>query len=285
VLECVVNVSEGRRPEVLADLAEAAAPCLLDIHRDADHHRSVFTLAGPAPALHAAVSRLAAETVACLDMRGHHGAHPRIGALDVVPWVALDGWPVTDGPLTVALEARDSFARWAGDTLGLPCFLYGPERTLPDVRRTAWVSAWPDTGPMRPHPRAGAAAVGARPLLVAYNIWLADPDLVTARIIAAELRGPSLRALGLQVGRDVQVSCNLIQPAVVGPEAVFDAVASRAVPARAELVGLLPAALLDPIPTHRWPELDLDPSRTIEARLEEAGLHPRNLGHQRHQAD
>jgi glutamate formiminotransferase len=280
VLECVVNVSEGRRPEVLAALAEAAAPCLLDVHRDPDHHRSVFTLAGPAPALHAAVARLAAETVARADLRGHDGAHPRIGALDVVPWVALDGWPVADGPLTVALEARDSFARWAGDTLALPCFLYGPERTLPEVRRTAWVSALPDTGPMRPHPTAGAAAVGARPVLVAYNVWLADPDIVKARIIAAGLRGPSVRALGLQVGRDVQVSCNLIRPAVVGPEAVFDAVARGAVPARAELVGLIPAALLGPIPSHRWAELDLDPTRTIEARLEEAGFGRRDQQHQ-----
>jgi hypothetical protein len=77
----------------------------------------------------------------------------------------------------------------------------------------------------------------------------------------------------------VQVSCNLIQPAVVGPEAVFDAVAKRAKPARAELVGLLPAAILGPIPTHRWAELDVDPSRTIEARLEESGLRTRNPGH------
>jgi glutamate formiminotransferase / 5-formyltetrahydrofolate cyclo-ligase len=278
VLECVVNVSEGRRPEVLARMADAAAPCLLDVHRDADHHRSVFTLAGPAPELHGAVARLAAETVAGVDLRDHAGVHPRIGALDVVPWVALDGWPVADGPLAVALEARDDFARWAGDTLGLPCFLYGAERSLPEVRRTAWVSAWPDTGPKQPHPTAGAAAVGARPLMIAYNVWLAHPDLDWARRIAAELRGPSVRALGLQVGRDVQVSCNLIQPGVVGPEAVFDAVASRALPARAELVGLLPAALLEPIPTHRWAELDLDRSRTIEARLEEAGWQPQERG-------
>jgi len=272
VLECVVNVSEGRRPDVLAALAAAAAPCLLDVHRDADHHRSVFTMAGPAPTLRGAVERLASETVALVDLRGHEGAHPRIGALDVVPWVALEGRPVGDGPLAVALRARDSFARWVGATLGVPCFLYGPERALPQLRRSAWVSAWPDTGPMRPHPTAGAAAVGARPVLVAYNVWLADADLVKARAIAAGLRGPSVRALGLQVGHGVQVSCNLIRPAVVGPEAVFDAVARQAAPARAELVGLLPATVLAPIPAHRWAELDLDRSRTIEARLEEADL-------------
>jgi glutamate formiminotransferase / 5-formyltetrahydrofolate cyclo-ligase len=275
VLECVINVSEGRRPEVLAHLADAAALCLLDVHRDADHHRSVFTLAGPAPELHAAVARLATEVVTRIDLRHHEGVHPRIGALDVVPWIALDDWPVRDGSMAVALGARDHFARWAGDTLDLPCFVYGPERSLPELRRTAWVSAWPDTGPRQAHPTAGAVAVGARPLMIAYNVWLADPDLDQGRRIAAELRGPSVRALGLRVGRDVQVSFNLIRPFEVGPAVVFDAVASRAAPTRAELVGLLPSAVLEPIPTRRWAELDLDPSRTIEARLEEAGLHTR----------
>jgi len=109
-------------------------------------------------------------------------------------------------------------------------------------------------------------------VLVAYNVWLADAHLVKARAIAAGLRGPSVRALGLQVGQGVQVSFNLIRPRVVGPEAVFDAVARQAAPARAELVGLLPAAVLAPIPAHRWAELGLDRSRTIEARLEEADL-------------
>jgi glutamate formiminotransferase / 5-formyltetrahydrofolate cyclo-ligase len=271
VLECVVNISEGQRSDVLTALADVAAPCLLDVHRDPDHHRSVFTMAGPDGALEAAVRRLAVETVARVDLRDHEGAHPRTGALDVVPWVSLQGRPLADGPLSRAIEGRDRFARWAGEAIGLPCFLYGPERTLPEVRRTAWASARPDTGPDQPHPTAGAAAVGARPLMVAYNIWLAEPDLDTARIIAAQLRGPAVRALGLQVGSHVQVSCNLIQPAVVGPEAVFDAVASRASPARAELVGLIPAAVLDSIRPGRWAELDLDRSRTIDARLEAAG--------------
>jgi glutamate formiminotransferase / 5-formyltetrahydrofolate cyclo-ligase len=279
VLECVVNISEGKRSEVLTALADAAAPCLLDVHRDPDHHRSVFTLAGPDGDVEAAVGRVAVETVALVDLRDHFGAHPRIGALDVVPWVALEGWPLADAPIDRALAARDRFARWAAETLGLPCFVYGPERTLPQVRRTAWVSARPDAGPDRPHPTAGAAAVGARPLMVAYNIWLAEPDLEMARAIAARLRGPSVRALGLRVGRDVQVSCNLIEPASVGPEAVFDAVASRAAPARAELVGLVPAALLDSIRPGRWAELDLDRSRTIEARLEAAGYDPHDRDH------
>lgn len=272
VLECVVNVSEGRRAEILSALTDAAGPSLLDVHRDPDHHRSVLTLAGPEEVVDAGVRALAAETTARIDLGGHDGAHPRFGVLDVVPWVPLRGGPLTDGPLWPAIRARDRFARWAGNALELPCFLYGPERSLPDVRRTAWISLTPDTGPARPHPTAGSAAVGARPLLVAYNVWLVRPDLERARAIAAEIRGPAVRALGLKVGDMVQVSCNLIAPTAVGPAAIFDAVASRAEPARAELVGLLPSAVLGAIPRARWVELDVDPTRTIEARLEEAGL-------------
>ena len=103
-------------------------------------------------------------------------------------------------------------------------------------------------------------------MLVAYNVWLAEPDVALAKQIAREVRGPAVRALGLDVGGQAQVSCNLIDPDRVGPAALFDAVASRAAVARAELVGLVPARVLAAIPPERWPPLDLDPSRTIEAR-------------------
>jgi len=172
------------------------------------------------------------------------------------------------------VAARDRFAAWAARELGLPCFLYGGDsgRTLVDVRRGAWNTLRPDVGPDRPHPTAGAVACGARPVLVAYNIWLAGADVATARRIAADLRAPDLRTLGLAVGRHAQVSCNLIAPWRVGPDAVYDAVASRAPVARAELVGLVPASVLARIPRERWAELDLDEERTIEARLQQAGL-------------
>ena len=232
----------------------------------------MFTLAGPGSALIEVATAFATAVVRRIDLRHHQGAHPRFGALDVVPWVALSDWPLQPAPIDLAVERRDEFARWAGTALDLPCFLYGPERSLPEVRRTAWSSSWPDQGPRTPHPTAGAAAVGARPPLVAYNLWLAAADLARARAIAAGLRGPSVRALGLAAGDRVQVSCNLIDPQRVGPAAVFDAVASQAAIDRAELVGLLPAAVLDATPSHRWSELDLARSRTIEARLEEAGL-------------
>jgi glutamate formiminotransferase len=271
-LECVVNVSEGRNQQVVDGLAQAAGPGLLDVHVDGDHHRSVFTLAGSHDVLAAAVRSLASKAVTMIDLSAHAGAHPRFGVVDVVPWVSLVGWPIADGPLEDAIRARDDFARWAAAELDLPCFTYGPSRSLPAVRQEAWTSLAPDFGPRQPHPTAGSCAVGARPLLVAYNLWLAGSDLDAARQAAASMRGPHLRALGLRVGAQLQVSCNLTAPWLVGPGAAYDAVASRLDVERAELVGLLPLAVLEAEPRHRWDELGIDPSKTIEARLELAGL-------------
>lgn len=265
MLECVVNISEGRDLDVVRAIAAAAGPDLLDVHTDADHNRSVLTLVGEdAPR---AVARRAVEL---LDLRTHTGAHPRIGVLDVVPFVALDGTPAE-----AALQARDEFAVWAADELRLPCFLYGPERSLPEVRRGAFTTLSPDVGPTEPHPSAGAAAVGRRPLLVAYNLWLeagpdgVEADLVIAREVARDLRGPAVRALGLRVGDRVQVSMNLVDPATVGPADVWDGVSVHAAVERAELVGLAPAAVLAATPEERWAQLDLAPEHTIEARLAE----------------
>jgi len=276
IVECVVNVSEGRDDRMLAELASECGPFLLDLHKDADHHRSVFTIAGGAEEVQLSVRALASAVVERVDVSLHGGAHPRIGALDVVPFVSLvagaEESDLIDGPDAPAIESRDRFAKWAGATLGLPCFLYGPERTLPVLRRTAWKGLLPDFGPVAPHPSAGAVAVGARRVLVAYNLWLAVPDADAGRRVAAALRGPHVRTLALQLGDSVQVSCNLIDPWIAGPGAVFDAVASQVAVGRAELVGLLPRGVLLGEPRHRWKELDLDPSRTIEARLEWAGL-------------
>lgn len=268
VLECVVNVSEGQDLDTLAAIAAAAGSPLLDVHRDAYHHRSVFTLGGEDAVVEASAREVATAVVRLVDITAHTGAHPRIGALDVVPFVALEGMPVEDGPLQRSLEARDRFIDWAGDELALPCFRYGPEQSLPEVRRGAWRDLQPDRGPDHPHPSAGAAAVGARRVLVAYNLWLAESDVAAARRIASEIRGPDLRSLGLALGPDVQVSCNLIAPWALGPADAYDAVAAHAAITRAELVGLVPRALLDATSPARWKQLDLDPSRTIEARLE-----------------
>jgi glutamate formiminotransferase len=257
MLECVVNISEGQDEAILAELAAAAGPDLLDRHADPHHHRSVFTLVGEQ-----APRALAGGAVERLDLRRHTGAHPRLGVVDVVPFVPLGTAAMSD-----AVTARDAFARWAADALGLPCFLYGPERPLPEVRRRAFIDLWPDVGPPVPHPTAGACCVGARPPLVAYNVWLAEPDLAAARRVAAAVRAPAIRALGLAVGRRVQVSMNLVDPLAVGPAEAFDAVAALVPVAGAELVGLLPAAVLERVPAERWTSLDLGPDRTIEGRL------------------
>jgi glutamate formiminotransferase len=262
VLECVVNISEGRDAELLAALDAAVAGALLDRHTDPHHHRSVFTLVGVE-----APRALAERAVATLDLRRHDGVHPRIGVVDVVPFVALDGSTPAD-----ALAERDDYARWSADSLGVPCFLYGPERTLPEVRRGAFTTLAPDTGSVTPHLTAGASAVGQRDLLIAYNVWLAEPDPDLARRVAREIRAPNLRTLGLMVGDRAQVSMNLVAPDEVGPEAAFDAVATRAEVAGAELVGLVPRRVLDRVARHRWAELDLADDRTIEARLEALGL-------------
>jgi glutamate formiminotransferase len=263
VLECVINISEGRDLERVARIGGAAGGQLLDVHSDPHHHRSVLTLVGEE-----AARAVATAAVAELDLTTHDGVHPRLGVVDVVPFVALAGSTPDD-----AVRARDAFARWLADAHQVPCFLYGVERTLPEVRRTAFRTLAPDAGPSTPHPTAGATAVGQRPVLVAYNVWVAGTDLAGARRLAAEVRGPAVRALGLEVGDRLQVSMNLIDPAVVGPATAYDAVAAAAGRAGAEvegaeLVGLLPDAVLRAVPPARWEALDLDAARTIEARLD-----------------
>jgi glutamate formiminotransferase len=254
MLACVVNVSEGRRVDVIGALAGAAGDHCLDVHSDPDHHRSVFWLAGPA--VEDAARALTTEAVHTLDIHDHVGVHPRIGVVDVVPIVPIDDASTLDH----AIAARDAFARWAGDELQLPCLVYGPERSLPEVRRAA--RTLPHV-----HPTAGACAVGARGPLVAYNLWLARPDVELAQAIARDVRSEHVRALALVVGDHVQVSCNLVAPLVVGPAEIYDAVAARAPIARAELVGLIGRDVLRRVPRHRWAQLDVGEDRTLEARL------------------
>jgi glutamate formiminotransferase len=265
-LECVVNVSEGRDEAVVAALGAAAGPRLLDLHCDRHHNRTVLTLAGPD--VEEAARAVAVEALGSIDLGRHHGVHPRLGALDVVPFVPLEGSTIDD-----AVAARDRFAAWAADQLGIPCFLYGPERSLPDVRRLAFSALSPDTGPPEPHPTAGATCVGARPVLVAYNLWLAPSTGMDVAVeVARSLRGPAVRALGLDLEGVAQVSMNLLDWRIVGPAQAYDMASEAAGRAGAtvtgaELVGLLPAAALEAVPRDRWDQLGLDASATIEARL------------------
>lgn len=233
-------------------------------------------MAGPPSDVEEASRALARVVVSQLRLTGHDGRHPRFGVLDVVPFV-----PLGEDRLDRAVQARDAFAAWAGNELGVPAFRYGPlpggERSLPSIRRGAFDTISPDFGPGAPHPTAGATAVGARGVLVAYNLWLTGGGVAVARSLARSLRGPAVRSLAFELTHGVQVSCNLLDPMAVGPADVFDTVARLARDTgadveRCELVGLLPAAVLARIPPDRWAALDLAAERTIEARIEERAV-------------
>ncbi len=275
MLECVANLSVPSRDE--ADVLGAfAGPSLRDLHHDADHGRAVLTLIGEIAPLEVDLHRLARVAAARLDLTGHVGVHPRLGALDVVPFVSLEG------DLDAAVRARDDAAAWVATVLGVPVFLYGPladgtVRTLPEVRRRAFSDLAPDRGPGRAHPRLGASALGARGILVAWNLRLRHTTMDEAREVARALRGPHVRALAFALGAGPQVSCNLLDPLVVGPSEVYDAVAARLGEQRVEgceLVGLAPRALLERVEPARWARLGLSDAATIEARVGSAGLGP-----------
>ncbi len=280
MLECVPNVSEGRDRTVLDGLSAACGDALLDRHVDTDHHRSVFTLAGRATGNDptAAVRALALAVAELVDLRAHTGVHPRLGALDVVPFVALTGSTRVD-----AMDAARAFATWVVDALALPVFLYDdadPEgRTLPATRRDAFRARAPDLGPAVPHPSLGAVAVGARDPLVAVNCELARDDLPLARAIATRVRErdgglPGVRALGLHldsVGR-AQVSMNLVALGRTGLQAACRAVDALARDAgtsvaRVELVGLLPAAELAKCDDEFLAWSGVGPDDSIEAQV------------------
>jgi glutamate formiminotransferase len=279
MLECVPNVSEGRDRAVLDALARACGRPLLDRHVDADHHRSVFTLAGRGPTDAVdAVRRLALAVADRVDIGAHAGVHPRLGALDVVPFVALDG----DSAITAVEAARD-FARWIAAELSLPVFLYDgadpDRRTLPDARRDAFVHRAPDVGPAFPHPRLGAVAVGARPPLVAVNCELAHDDVALARQLAHAVRErdgglPGVRALGMRLDsvRRAQVSMNLVALDRTSMQDACERVrelarAAGTDVARVELVGLVPAGELSRCDPGFLAWAGIGDDQTIECRL------------------
>ncbi len=268
LVECVPNVSEGRDLRAIRAISDVVrgvpGVTLADVHADPDHHRSVFTFLGPPPAVEQASLALASAVLAQVDMGGHHGIHPRLGALDVLPFIPLR--EVTMGAAT-AMARRVAHAIAAAHAL--PVYLYGAAATRPerrvvrDIRRGEYEGlaarltdpAWqPDAGPGVFVPRSGAVMVGARDVLVAYNVWLGSRDLGAARDIARAIREssgglPAVQALGLpleQRGR-VQVSINLVDYRRTGIDQVFDAVVAhatrRGIPIdRAEMVGLAPRA-------------------------------------------
>jgi glutamate formiminotransferase len=292
IVECVPNVSEGRRLDVIDGLAKviAATPGvrLLDRTSDPDHNRSVFTFAGDPDAVERAALALIDATYAVIDMRGHTGEHPRLGAVDVVPFVPLAG---------VTMEECVAIARRVGQAVaakhGVPVFYYAsaatrPERRrLPDIRKPEYeglaefleTTHVPDAGPRTLHPSAGAIVIGARPPLIAFNIELDTIDLKLAQRIAKEIREssgglPAVQAKGFMLSDPprAQVSMNLLDHTVTSLPAVWREVEARASAAgvqilRGELIGLIP---LDAALAAAGDALKLDGfarDRVIEARF------------------
>lgn len=282
-LLAVPNVSEGRDPARIAactDAVTSAGAQLLDVHTDRVHNRTVFTLAGsPHPLIAACVGLAHAATA--IDLRLHEGVHPRLGGLDVCPFVPHGATTIEE-----AIAAARSAARRIGAEVQLPVFLYekaalrGETATLPGLRRggiarlAARMEAGlePDAGPSSIDPSNGVVCVGARGPLIAFNVWL-DAALEEARSIAARVRSKSVRTLGLQIAEGVsQVSMNLIDPAATGIEEAFLSVAAAADAARVqiratEIVGLVEARFL-PAPETTAARLLMEPSRSVEDALE-----------------
>ena len=296
-IECVPNISEGRDEAVLEELAKAVSGSpgahLLDWSADADHNRSVYTfIARPSNAVEAvlALARVAVERI---DLRRHEGAHPRMGALDVAPFVPLEGvsWDT-------ALETAQAFAQRMWTELGVPSYFYGAAARRPDrerlenVRRGGFErlrelapadpARQPDVGGPGLHPSAGATAVGVRKILIAFNVNLETSNLAIARRIAVVIREssggyPAVKALGLDLPRArlTQVSMNLTDYERTSPSTVFERICAEAAAAgvavkESELIGLIPAAALEPLGADGLRIADFSADRILDNRIRDA---------------
>jgi len=273
LVECVPNFSEGRRPDVVqqisASITAIKSTCVLDTHIDPDHNRSVITFVASPETVVAAAVNAVQRASELIDMRTHHGEHPRLGATDVLPFVPVRGVTMDDC-VSLAHEAGTIIAR----DLSIPVYFY--ERAalredrvnLEDVRRgalellreqiTTNPDRAPDVGPAQVHESAGAIAVGARRFLIAFNVILRSDDVAVARQIARTIRArngglPFVKALGFRLHTRslVQVSMNLVNYEVTGMTAVYDAIQRETDRLGVEIegteiVGLVPQAAIDP---------------------------------------
>jgi glutamate formiminotransferase len=267
VVECVPNFSEGRRKEIVDkivhSISSASGVKILDVEMDADHNRSVVTFVGDQQSIQEGAFRGARAAVELIDLTKHKGEHPRMGALDVLPFVPIQGVTMDD-----CVEIANSVGARLASQLKVPVYLYEaaakrPERkNLEDVRRGEFEglrdtiqsddSKCPDFGPCDVHPTAGAIAVGARMPLIAFNMNLKSDDLAAAKEIAKKIRTsggglPHLKALGFDLKEKglVQVSMNLTDYTVTPISKVFDLVTSEAEArgievAEGEIIGLIP---------------------------------------------
>ena len=295
IIESVPNISEGRRAEVVdaavAALKGVAGLRVLDVQSDKDHNRSVLTLVGDEASLKEGLLALFEVATSRIDLRGHQGEHPRVGAVDVVPFIPIEGASMKD---CVAL-ARD-VGQAVAERYHVPVFLYEEaasaphRRNLEDVRRGQFealaermrVPLWkPDFGPAEPHPSAGAVAVGARMPLIAYNINLGTADVDIARRIAKAIRQSSggyryVKAMGVMLEERnlAQVSINMTDYKKTPLFRVFETVRSEA--ARygvsvvgSEIVGLVPSEALLDAADHFLQLEDFDLSQILERKIRE----------------
>jgi glutamate formiminotransferase len=270
IIECVPNISEGRVSASIEAIAAAVRASrgvrLLDVSSDTAHNRSVLTFVGDGPALKGAVLALFEAALPRIDLRTHRGEHPRMGAVDVVPFIPIRG-ASTEDCVALAREVGGAVA----ERFGIPVYLYEDaasaenRRNLADVRKGQFEgftekmkdAAWkPDFGPGAPHPSAGAVAVGARPFLIAYNINLGTRDLAIADRIAKAIRHLSggfryVKAMGVELSDRglVQVSINMTNFRKTPLHRVFECVRSEAerhgvAVVGSEIVGLAPADAL-----------------------------------------
>src|SRR5207249_3351627 len=264
LVECVPNFSEGRDPATIDALRSAVSDVsgvqLLDVQSDPAHNRSVFTFVGnPSAVVEAALAAMRVATRR-IDLTKHSGEHPRMGATDVVPFVPVAG---------ITMDECVALARTLGERVGkelaIPVFLYAKAATrpeherLPDIRKGEFEglrerTLQRDFGPPRGHPTAGATAIGARPFLVAFNVYLDTQEIAVAKEIAKQIRTssgglPAVQASGFIVDGLAQVSMNLLDIDITSPAVVFNAIKARAekqgvAVQKSEIVGLVPERAL-----------------------------------------
>jgi glutamate formiminotransferase len=287
LIECIPNFSEGRRPAVVDSIVTAITAYgigLLDRSSDADHNRTVVTFAGSAESVVEAAFRGIATAAQSIDLRTHEGVHPRIGAADVIPFVPLHGATMSD-----CVELAQRLGQRVGEALQLPVYLYEQAATRPDRQRLEYIRRggyealkqriqsddhWrPDFGPAMLGP-AGAVVIGARLPLIAFNVYLTTPDVNLAKAIASQVREssgglPCVKAIGVLVDGLAQVSLNLTDYTSTSLYTVLQKVHAEAVRQgigihHTELIGLIPAAALEPYSPHLSPIGD---HQILEKRL------------------
>ncbi|MCY4519629.1 MAG: glutamate formimidoyltransferase [Caldilineaceae bacterium] len=287
--ECIPNFSAGRdrgTVDMLCDTVSAAGVALLDIHVDVHYNRCVLTFADGFERLAAAALGLVEAAARIIDMTQHSGAHPRLGAADVFPFV-----PLHDEDVQACIGDVRMLAQRMGEELGICVYLYGQSALRPDRRRLSNVrrgefEAWhagigkdprwePDFGPARPS-RGGPVVLGTRPVLIAINFVLAAPDAALARRIARAVRGrsglPGIQARGFSIGSQVHVSCNILDWRQTGPRRLFDRINDLATQAgnsvfHTEVVGLIPGAALAEGDAEAMRIVDWSGRRILENRL------------------